>query len=358
MALASGGIGMNVRPHMSQHERIEELPLVTDVARVTRVTSLDHNRVDETEDAVPRILAAFDREEWIPTVLDDRENVDWDRLSHLVTTTDIDSELRTRIATLRDRITRPYPSLVSVQVETPVDFSFVAGQYVSITYDGTPRPYSISCSPTADHVEICVRRVPDGRLSSRLCAELEQDDRVTLRGPYGDFVLGPPSARDLVFLATGTGVAPLRSMIEYVFETNRSVVNGDPRDVWLFLGAGWKDDLPYHHRFRELDRATETFHYVPCLTREPILTDWNGETDYVQHTLLKYVDPTAIATADLPDRFGRVADAGRAASHDPTLHPDEMEVYACGINAMVHAAIQAVDALGVDPGNVFSEGYG
>jgi len=60
-----------------------------------------------------------------------------------------------------------------------------------------------------------------------------------------------------VFLATGTGVAPFKSMIDYVFGTGRDEYGGVERDVWPFLGAAWRDDLPYREAFRGLVRTHE-----------------------------------------------------------------------------------------------------
>ena len=128
--------------------------------------------------------------------------------------------------------------------------------------------------------------------------------------------------------------------------------------MWLFLGAAWEDDLPYRRRFRELDREYEAFHFVPTLTREPFVTDWDGETDYVQRTLLKYVDPDAVDGADLDPALRRVAREEPNTGIDSRIDPANLEVYACGINAMVSALVEAVEALGVDPNHVRSEGYG
>jgi CDP-4-dehydro-6-deoxyglucose reductase len=311
------------------------------------------------EDALPRLLEIYDREDWVDEVVDrNGEGVDWDRLAELMETASVRGPLAERIAALRGRYERPYPSLVTVGIDAPADFSFVPGQYVTVRYDGVPRPYSLSCSPNAGEVEICVRRVPGGKLSERLCTELSPGDGITLRGPNGDFVLQEPSDRDLAFLATGTGVAPLASMIEYLFEEGWDSHDGRPRDVWLFLGAGWEDDLPFRDRFRELDRTRNNFHFVPTLTREPFVTDWGGETDYVQRTLLKYVDEDAVGSSELESSMRRAARKSTATDVDATIDPSNLEVYACGINAMVYALSETVSDLGVESRYVRSEGYG
>jgi CDP-4-dehydro-6-deoxyglucose reductase len=361
---------MDVRPHLSQHEAAEQLPLVTESATVTDVTALDRSR----NDAVVRAI----RE-----TLDDRGSVAWQRrrpesdgatrgfirnqldavewgtpLNQYLTERAKRGRTAGRLAALQERYLRPYPSLLSVTVETDDPVEFVAGQYLCIRYEGTTRPYSVASSPDRDDLEFCIRRVPGGRLTSELADTLSPGDEVTLRGPYGEFVMHPPSGRDLVFLATGTGVAPFRSMIDYCFERGRDSHDGRTRDVWVFLGCAWKDDLPYRERFRELASEHDHVHFVPSLTREPYLTDWNGERDYVQHALVKYVDDDALAGVDLPREFERFRNEPRHVDVSASLRPDDMEVYACGINAMVYGLVDAVKRLGVPERHVEFEGFG
>jgi len=247
--------------------------------------------------------------------------------------------------------------LVRARFRTDADVEYLAGQYVGLQYRGTPRAYSLSSSPTAEELEICVRRVPGGKLSPQLCDDLSVGEEVTIRGPYGELVLGDHSPRDMVFLATGTGVAPLKGMIDYVFETGRDEYDGEKRDVWLFLGAAWRDDLPYREAFRRLQRARENFHFVPCLSRELALSDWDGEVDYVQHALLKHTDPMAVTTG-LGERLERWLDREPRSGVAARLDPSNAEVYACGINAMVYSLVRAVEQMGVPPERIESEGFG
>jgi ferredoxin-NADP reductase len=262
-----------------------------------------------------------------------------------------------RIATPAARYDRPKPMLAKARFATDQPLDFLAGQYVGMRYRGTPRAYSIASSPSRDDLEICVRRVPGGRLSPQLCDDLAVGDEVTIRGPYGDLVLQDQSSRDVVFLATGTGVAPFKSMIDYLFEEERDVHRGERRDVWLFLGAAWRDDLPYHEAFQERARERENFNYVPCLSREPTITDWEGETDYVQHALLKHVDDSAV-TAGLGARHERWIRERPDTGIESRIVPDDVEVYACGINAMVYSLVRAVERLGVPEERIESEGFG
>jgi NAD(P)H-flavin reductase len=161
----------------------------------------------------------------------------------------------------------------------------------------------------------------------------------------------------VVFLATGTGVAPLKSMIEYLFETGRDEHRGTTRDIWLFLGAAWVDDLPYRERFRDLADDHDHFHFVPCLSRERYLTDWEGETDYVQHALLKHTDDGAV-DYPLGERLERWLGKRPQSGVTARIDPANVDVYACGINAMVYSLVQAAERLGVPHDRIESEGFG
>lgn len=263
----------------------------------------------------------------------------------------------TKLSHLASRYRRPYPSLLSLklhEVEEPIDF--VPGQYVTLQFHQTPRAYSLASSPNRTYLECCIRRVPGGRLTPDLFEDLEEGDEVSVRGPNGDFVLADPSPRDMVFLATGTGVAPLKSMIEYTFETGHDSYEGEDRDVWLFLGASWKDDLAYYDRFRELEDEHDNFHFVPALSRERYLTRWHGETAYVQNTLMKYLvdDLDADISGDVGDFVGKEPDTDVEARIDPS----NAEVYACGVTAMVTTLVDVVTQAGIPEDLVRAEGYG
>jgi len=346
-------VGTDVRVHRSQHDDIVELPLVTDSATVTTVERMDQDRRGEVTAAINRWLREYGvAEEYGPV----QGPADWAGLQAELGEAD-HADLARRIGTLTSRYDRPKPMLVRARLDTDEPFEFVAGQYVGLRYAGTPRAYSIANSPTEDEIEICVRRVPGGKLSPQLCDDLAVGEGVTVRGPYGELVLGEQTSRDIVFLATGTGVAPLKGMIDYLFETGRDEYDGEQRDVWLFLGAAWRDDLPYREAFRQRERDHGNFHFVPCLSRELTLSDWDGETDYVQHALLKHTDEGAV-TAGIGERLERWINRQPRSGVEARIDPGDIDVYACGINAMVYSLVQSVERLGVPPDRIESEGFG
>lgn len=350
--------------HMTQHERADRHPLITDEATVTALDRMDHNRVTEVQATVVDLLERSGKDEWLEQVVVHRATeetapeIDWDRLRALVEADPPNRSLAKRIATLRERYERPFPSLFRVRFEPDTAVEFSPGQYVTVRYEDVPRPYSIASPPTEAGIEICVRRVPGGRLTSELAVDLSVGDEVVLRGPYGDLLLEPPSPRDMVFLATGTGVAPIKSMVEYTFAADRDVVDGERREVWLFLGTGWRDDLPYRDRFRELAADRDNFHFIPTLSRESALTDWPGETAYVQNTFCKYLTDHVEESAPLPDHLSVYVDREPNTDVDERIEPTRAEVYTVGIGAMVRRLVEVVGLVGVDESHIHAESYG
>ncbi|GGL22177.1 hypothetical protein GCM10009037_01910 [Halarchaeum grantii] len=335
--------------------QVEELPLLTDTATVTRVDALDERRGDEIRRAVHRLLREHGAD--VTRHIDD-DGIAWNALERELHDIDLPRVTRRKLGVLRERHERDYPSLVEVAFDPATEFDFAPGQFVTIRFRGTPRPYSLASSPNDEELSLCVRRVPGGRLSEKLCTDLEPGDHLPeLRGPNGDFTLQDHSARDMAFLATGTGVAPLRSMIRYVFEEGLDTYEGEARDIWLFLGTAWADDCAFREEFRALDAAHEHFHYVPCLTRERYLTGWTGETGYVQQTLLKYVED-GVEAPDLSVGLREFLDAEPETDIDARIDPTELEVYACGVSAMVQTLEDVCSCVGVSGGDIRGEGYG
>jgi CDP-4-dehydro-6-deoxyglucose reductase len=364
---------MRIRQHLSQHETAEELPLVTESAVVTDISAMDRNRADEV---VTELRATIDEhgtdawrsdrpgtdeacEDWIGDQLDLVDHLEGGTpFTRYLSEADQDGPLGEKLAALQSRYLQPYPSLLRITVETDDPVEFAAGQYLSVRYQDTTRVYSIASSPTREELEFCVGRVPGGQMTSELAVDLEVGDTVTLRGPYGELLLDEPSQRDIVFLATGTGVAPLKSMIDYIFESGRDRYEDTTRDIWLILGSAWADTLPYRETFQSYVNERDNFHFVPTVSRESYLTDWDGETAYVQYVLAKYLADGVIDEQSLPDEFERHRNNQPRYEMDARLDPSQLDVYACGLNAMVSGLVEAAERLGVPSEHTQFEGFG
>src|ERR1700730_16766179 len=116
-------------------------------------------------------------------------------------------------------------------------FVFVAGQWLSFKTnkpDGEEitRAYSIASPPGNDNqFALCLNRVQDGFMSNFLC-DMEEGEEIECQGPYGDFILRPPM-RDTMFIATGTGIAPFRSMLHWLLVDPSRDQN---KQLWLVFG--------------------------------------------------------------------------------------------------------------------------
>ncbi|MGD0824146.1 MAG: FAD-dependent oxidoreductase [Terriglobales bacterium] len=216
---------------------------------------------------------------------------------------------------------------VELEVNGVTHFNFVPGQWLSVkatTPEGEEitRPYSIASPPSENgHVAFCLNRVHDGFMSNHLCS-LEAGAEITFQGPFGNFILHPPP-RDTVFIATGTGIAPFRSMLHWLLaESDRH----QGRQLWLLFGARREQDIYYREEFENLAAAHANFHFLPTLSRAS--AEWTGLRGYVQE--------------HLPQIIGARTD---------------MHAYICGLAKMVKANRELLKGLGWDRTAIRYERY-
>jgi len=165
------------------------------------------------------------------------------------------------------------------------EFEFYAGQFVSLEVprnaEPEARPYSIASAPRGDSCfDLCLNRVEGGFVSNYLC-DLKTNAIVNMKGPHGSFVVSQPVEQDLVFIATGTGIAPIRGMLEEIFASGKPL----SRDVWLLFGVRHPETILYREEFGAWAASHPRFHFIPTLSRPP--ADWRGATGYVQEHLRK-----------------------------------------------------------------------
>ncbi len=206
-------------------------------------------------------------------------------------------------------------------------FGFVPGQWLSVkvnTPDGEEmtRAYSIASAPSANgNIAFCLNRVPGGFMSNYLC-DLDDGSQITFQGPFGDFILRPP-LRDTVFIATGTGIAPFRSMLHWLLaESDRHL----GRRFWLLFGARHEQDIYYREEFEQLAAKHDNFHFLPTLSRAE--DNWKGLRGYVQQHLGEIVGMRG-----------------------------DMHAYICGLDKMVKANRELLKSLGWDRTSIRYEKY-
>jgi ferredoxin-NADP reductase len=165
-------------------------------------------------------------------------------------------------------------------VEGVDNFNFVPGQFVSIKLrkpDGKEhtRAYSIASAPRDNTFDLCLNRVDEGFLSNWLC-DLQEGAEAEFHGPHGLFTLREPR-RDSIFVATGTGIAPIRGMIHWLFQRPERHAG---HEFWLVYGTRYEHNIYYRDELERIAREHANFHYVPTLSRCGDL--WTGCKGYVQ----------------------------------------------------------------------------
>jgi CDP-4-dehydro-6-deoxyglucose reductase len=209
------------------------------------------------------------------------------------------------------KIEKPAPDVAVLHLRLPMNenMRFVAGQYVEILLkDGVRRAYSIANRPLVTgviDVELHVRHTPGGLFTDRVFSTLKERELLRFEGPLGTFFLREESARPIVFLASGTGFAPIKAMLEHAFERGLHRT----RPMTLYWGCRAKRDLYMLDLPGRWAAEHENFTFVPVLS-EPAPEDaWTGRTGFVHRVVM----------ADFPD----------LSAH---------QVYACGAPVMVEAA--------------------
>ena len=218
-------------------------------------------------------------------------------------------------------IDRVAPELVKLVLKTPPasPLRFVAGQYVDVIAADARRSYSLANAPRADGLlELMIKRCPDGVMSAYWFDRARAGDLLRLEGPFGTFFLRDEAPANIVFLATGTGIAPVKALLEElatdpsraarhrldVFWGNRDAASfcWDPSQLGL--------DIGFHRLLSGLGAG------------------WGGRRGYVHDTAIR-------------DGF----DAANSV------------VYACGSNDMILTARAALLALGLPPRRFFSDAF-
>ena len=217
-----------------------------------------------------------------------------------------------------------YTVLVRFGVES--DFKFEAGQFIMINVGGgVYRAYSITSSPGDELLEVVIDTTPGGP-GSQWAKRVKEGDEVVFRGPFGHFELRNSSADRVefrFFVATGTGIAPIRSML-------RSAKGDKKVRYKLVWGLRYKKDVYFDKEWQWLKLEWPSFDYVYCLSREKREEDryfFGRVTDYLK----TYIDESRVLRS---------------------------EFYVCGRMAMVDEVRRILEDKGVKAEQVVWEKYG
>lgn len=177
------------------------------------------------------------------------------------------------------------PSVYELRCEKPPEFSFKAGQFalfdVPLIDDPTniqPRAYSVASMPSESDLRFVIKLVPNGRASRWIKQALEEGMTIRMQAPFGAFLLDTACEKPYLFIATGTGIAPLRSQILWALRERN-----DTRPMHLLFGVLKGEDLFWNEEWKRLEQEFRNFHvHVSILSGE---SDWHGQTGSLQERL-------------------------------------------------------------------------
>ena len=240
------------------------------------------------------------------------DTVDLGRLAHLKVQT-----LPARI----DSLAKLADDVVEVVLRTPPNsvLEFLPGQYIDVIGPGgIRRSYSIANAPRGNgRITLHIRKVPGGEMSAYWFEQAKQNDLLRFEGPLGTFCLRETPASHLVLLATGTGIAPVKAILE---ELQQDPEAYKFEQINLYWGGRYLHDLYWEPAFTQIPVT-----FVPVLSREP---SWDGKAGYIQDAAL--------------------SDA---------LQLKNSVVYACGSEAMIQDAKSALLEAGLLACNFFSDAF-
>jgi len=232
----------------------------------------------------------------------------------------------TNITGLLESFEDPTPQVrrLFIRVEKPLPFRFRPGQYVSVRIPGSGmpifRPYSIASAPNPEErFELCFKHL-EGGIASQYLYSRTAGQILEMNGPSGDFALSDRDASRALFIATGTGISPIRSMLQYLFQ------GGFGGSARLLFGVRQESDILYRGEFERLQRKHAGFRFLPTLSRPDAA--WKGLAGHVQDHL-----PALLQTG-----------------------PD-LEIYICGHQSMVRELHVLLSRHGLHEEQIHHEKY-
>ena len=203
----------------------------------------------------------------------------------------------------------PDVTLLTLQLPAAEPFNFNAGQYVEVILkNGKRRSYSMANAPHhAGKLELHIRHLPGGLFTDHVFGAgdtaMKEREILRLEGPHGSFFLREDSKKPIVLLASGTGFAPIKAIVEHIQHLQIA------RQVTLYWGGRRPVDLYMDGRAHEWVASLPDFAYVPVVSDALPEDAWSGRTGFVHQAVMQ----------DFPD----------LSAH---------QVYACGVPIMVESA--------------------
>lgn len=168
------------------------------------------------------------------------------------------------------------PKVYFLQLSWEKQFTFTEGQYVSFLINDHRRPLSIASPATDELLDFVIDISPQG-VCSKYIEAAQVGNTMRYMAPYGRFVLDEADPRPRLFIATGTGIAPIRGHIKQAMAKNH------PQPMTLLFGNISEEHMLFHDEFTKLAAANKNFTYLPILS-EPS-AQWTGQKGWVTHVM-------------------------------------------------------------------------
>ena len=202
---------------------------------------------------------------------------------------------------------------------------FRAGQYIDILLpDGRKRSFSLANAPHDDAlIELHVRHVEGGDFTGYVVDKLHEKDLLRIEGPHGNFFLREEAGRPIIFMAGGTGFAPVKGIVEH------ALAEGLTQPMYLYWGVRAQKDLYLDELPLKWAKHIPNFHFVPVFSEPDDTQTGDFRSGYVHEAVI----------ADFPDGLG------------------DYDIYACGPPVMVQAGFDAFKKCGLTEDRYFSDAF-
>jgi len=227
------------------------------------------------------------------------------------------------------RLQRATPDVMIVHLQLPASdaFQYHAGQYIDVLLrDGSRRSYSMASAPhfqaLAPGLELHIRHLPGGRFTDHVLGAMKEKEILRIEGPHGGFHLRENSAKPMILLASGTGMAPIKALLEHLRYKNIE------RPTTLYWGVRRPADLYLNDWIVAQCADMPNLRYVPVLSEALPADGWSGRSGLVHLAVLQ----------DFPALSGH-------------------QVYACGAPVMVEAARRDFAAAGLPADEFYADSF-
>ncbi len=222
------------------------------------------------------------------------------------------------------------PDVMRLTLQLPANdtLKFHAGQYLDfLLRDGSRRSYSMASAPhtlnaTGPQVDFHIRHMPGGKFTDHVFGVMKEKEILRVEGPLGSFYLRDESAKPIVLLASGTGFAPIKALIEHL------QMKASTRPTVLYWGGRRPHDIYMADWVRERCEQMPNLRFVPVVSDALPEDAWTGRTGFVHRAVLQ----------DTPDLSGH-------------------QVYACGAPIVVDSAKRDYMAAGLPEDEFYADAF-